>query len=91
MVLDLGDKLAQGRVCGNLGNVYYLLGDFSQALAFHQNVRFPSSHERIHHSNAIFWLWTLNLFVSTLPLRRVPKYMSIAGKNYMAVGPISFA
>ncbi|OQV25824.1 G-protein-signaling modulator 1 [Hypsibius exemplaris] len=36
MVLDLGDTVGQGRVCGNLGNVYYLLGDFAQALAFHQ-------------------------------------------------------
>lgn len=36
---EMLDLVAQGRVCGNLGNVYYLLGDFPQALLYHQQVR----------------------------------------------------
>lgn len=28
LMRDLGDRGAQGRACGNLGNTYYLLGDF---------------------------------------------------------------
>lgn len=33
---ELGDVAAQGRACGNLGNTYYLLGDFAQAIRFHE-------------------------------------------------------
>jgi len=35
---QLGDKSAQGRACGNLGNTHYLLGNFSQAVAYHEDV-----------------------------------------------------
>ena len=35
---DLGDRAAQGRVFGNLGNTYYLLGDFQQAVNYHLQV-----------------------------------------------------
>lgn len=33
---ELNDSAAQGRACGNLGNTYYLLGDFQQAIKYHQ-------------------------------------------------------
>ncbi|XP_070764376.1 G-protein-signaling modulator 2-like [Enoplosus armatus] len=36
MVKELGDKAAQGRTYGNLGNTYYLLGDFETAVAAHE-------------------------------------------------------
>ena len=39
IVQELGDRAAQGRACGNLGNTHYLLGNFSQAIIFHQEVR----------------------------------------------------
>lgn len=33
---DLGDMAAQGRSCGNLGNTYYLLGNFEEAIIYHK-------------------------------------------------------
>ena len=30
------DRAAQGRACGNLGNVHYLLGDFNKAIHYHE-------------------------------------------------------
>lgn len=39
MVKELGDKAAQGRTYGNLGNTYYLLGEFESAVAAHEKVR----------------------------------------------------
>jgi hypothetical protein len=33
---DLGDRGAQGRACGNLGNTFYLLGNFQGAIEHHQ-------------------------------------------------------
>uniref|UniRef100_A0A671Y2Q9 G protein signaling modulator 2, like n=2 Tax=Sparus aurata TaxID=8175 RepID=A0A671Y2Q9_SPAAU len=36
VVKELGDKAAQGRTYGNLGNTYYLLGDFETAVAAHE-------------------------------------------------------
>lgn len=35
---ELGDRAAQGRAYGNLGNTQYLLGNFSEAIAFHKEV-----------------------------------------------------
>ncbi|XP_072294303.1 G-protein-signaling modulator 2-like isoform X2 [Eucyclogobius newberryi] len=35
-VKELGDRSAQGRTYGNLGNTYYLLGDFKAAVAAHE-------------------------------------------------------
>lgn len=37
-MINLGDHSAQGRTYGNLGNTYYLLGNFSQAVEYHQKV-----------------------------------------------------
>ncbi|KAL2097074.1 hypothetical protein ACEWY4_006281 [Coilia grayii] len=36
IVRELGDRAAQGRTCGNLGNTHYLLGNFRAAVAFHE-------------------------------------------------------
>ncbi|KAL3870314.1 hypothetical protein ACJMK2_038390 [Sinanodonta woodiana] len=36
IVQGIGDRAAQGRACGNLGNTHYLLGNFSQAIIYHQ-------------------------------------------------------
>ena len=35
LMLEMGDRAAQGRACGNLGNVHYLLGNFSRAIHYH--------------------------------------------------------
>lgn len=39
---QLNDTAAQGRACGNLGNTYYLLGDFQQAIQYHHEVSFTT-------------------------------------------------
>uniref|UniRef100_A0A8C9X8L5 G-protein-signaling modulator 2-like n=1 Tax=Sander lucioperca TaxID=283035 RepID=A0A8C9X8L5_SANLU len=36
IVKELGDRAAQGRTYGNLGNTYYLLGSFRKAVASHE-------------------------------------------------------
>ncbi|XP_072219150.1 G-protein-signaling modulator 2 isoform X1 [Leuresthes tenuis] len=36
IVKELGDRAAQGRTCGNLGNTHYLLGNFGKAVASHE-------------------------------------------------------
>lgn len=36
---ELGDRAAQGRTYGNLGNTHYLLGNFRKAVASHEQVR----------------------------------------------------
>ncbi|XP_015592424.1 G-protein-signaling modulator 2 [Cephus cinctus] len=35
LMRELGDTAAQGRACGNLGNTFYLLGDFQRAIHYH--------------------------------------------------------
>ena len=44
VVRELGDRAAQGRVCGNLGNTLYLLGDFHGAIMFHEQVCIEIQH-----------------------------------------------
>ncbi|XP_041050164.1 G-protein-signaling modulator 1b isoform X2 [Carcharodon carcharias] len=36
IVKELGDRAAQGRAYGNLGNTHYLLGNYNDAIAFHK-------------------------------------------------------
>ncbi|XP_029987628.1 G-protein-signaling modulator 2-like [Sphaeramia orbicularis] len=36
LVKEMGDRAAQGRTYGNLGNTYYLLGDFQTAVGAHE-------------------------------------------------------
>ncbi len=38
IVKELGDYHAQGRTLGNLGNTYYLLGNYKKAIKFHEEV-----------------------------------------------------
>ena len=38
IVRELGDRAAQGRACGNLGNTHYLLGNFNLAVRNHEEV-----------------------------------------------------
>lgn len=38
IVKELGDRAAQGRTYGNLGNTHYLLGNFRKAVAYHEQV-----------------------------------------------------
>lgn len=35
---ELNDVAAQGRACGNLGNTNYLLGNFQEAIRYHEEV-----------------------------------------------------
>uniref|UniRef100_A0A3Q0RWZ2 G protein signaling modulator 2 n=1 Tax=Amphilophus citrinellus TaxID=61819 RepID=A0A3Q0RWZ2_AMPCI len=57
LVTELGDRAAQGRTYGNLGNTYYLLGDFENAVAAHEKRLFiakefgDKSAERRAHCN----------------------------------------
>lgn len=37
---ELNDRAAVGRACGNLGNTYYLLGNFKEAIQYHEEVIF---------------------------------------------------
>jgi len=36
LMVEIQDRAAQGRACGNLGNVHYLLGDFARAIHYHE-------------------------------------------------------
>jgi len=36
LMVEIQDRAAQGRACGNLGNVHYLLGDFNKAIHYHE-------------------------------------------------------
>jgi len=38
IVRELGDRPAEGRAAGNLGNTFYLLGNFAEAINYHQQV-----------------------------------------------------
>ena len=38
LMINLGDRSAQGRTYGNLGNTHYLLGNFSKAVEYHEEV-----------------------------------------------------
>ena len=42
IVRDLGDRAAEGRAYGNLGNTHYLLGDFDKAIQYHEEVCFKT-------------------------------------------------
>ena len=45
IVRDLADRAAQGRACGNLGNTHYLLGNFKQAIMYHEEVSLSLIHK----------------------------------------------
>ncbi|KAH7980151.1 hypothetical protein HPB49_013458 [Dermacentor silvarum] len=45
LMVALGDRSAQGRAYGNLGNTYYLLGNFKKAIAYHEQHTKPAKQE----------------------------------------------
>ena len=47
IVRELGDRAAQGRACGNLGNTHYLLGNFETAIQFHTEVSKGGGEEKV--------------------------------------------
>lgn len=58
LVKELGDRAAQGRAYGNLGNTHYLLGSFMEATAFHKEVsplRGSPSHLALSAPSAGTW------------------------------------
>jgi hypothetical protein len=36
LVQELGDRVAEGRACGNLGSTHYLLGNFDHSIKYHK-------------------------------------------------------
>lgn len=64
MVKELGDKAAQGRTYGNLGNTYYLLGEFENAVAAHEKVG-SSYIFQISASCCRFFCLSVQMFSST--------------------------
>jgi len=65
LMVEIQDRAAQGRACGNLGNVHYLLGDFAKAIHYHlERLKIATefgdrSAERRAHSN----LGNANIFL----------------------------
>lgn len=74
MVKELADKAAQGRTYGNLGNTYYLLGEFEKAVAAHEKVSFPVGIQmnvadgHIIPDWTYFWTWCFLVFMAILDL-----------------------
>lgn len=48
IVRELGDRAAEGRAAGNLGNTFYLLGNFTEAINYHQQVSVVKGFLRKH-------------------------------------------
>lgn len=48
LVKELGDRAAQGRAYGNLGNTHYLLGNFLEAIKFHRQVNISHQLKEKH-------------------------------------------
>lgn len=49
LVTALGDRAAQGRAFGNLGNTHYLLGNFRDAVISHEQVQTKNLGVRLFH------------------------------------------
>lgn len=62
IVKELSDRAAQGRTYGNLGNTYYLLGHFREAVASHEQVC-CSSKSCVF---APYWDTSINLVFSSV-------------------------
>ncbi|TWW58241.1 G-protein-signaling modulator 2 [Takifugu flavidus] len=99
MVKELADKAAQGRTYGNLGNTYYLLGEFEKAVAAHEKRLHiakefgDKSAERRAHCN----LGNANIFLSqfevaaghykrTLQLARLLKDKAVEAQACYSLG-----
>ncbi|XP_008297856.1 G-protein-signaling modulator 2-like isoform X1 [Stegastes partitus] len=99
LVKESGDRAAQGRTYGNLGNTYYLLGDFETAVAAHEKRLLiakefgDKSAERRAHCN----LGNANIFLSqfdvaaghykrTLQLARLLKDRAVEAQACYSLG-----
>uniref|UniRef100_A0A3P8SYX1 G protein signaling modulator 2, like n=1 Tax=Amphiprion percula TaxID=161767 RepID=A0A3P8SYX1_AMPPE len=99
LVKESGDRAAQGRTYGNLGNTYYLLGDFESAVAAHEKRLLiakefgDKSAERRAHCN----LGNANIFLSqfdvaaghykrTLQLARLLKDRAVEAQACYSLG-----
>lgn len=60
LVKELGDRAAQGRAYGNLGNTHYLLGNFVEAIKFHRQVRNPHVIHKYQDCTAVMQRWEVS-------------------------------
>lgn len=60
LVKELGDRAAQGRAYGNLGNTHYLLGNFVEAIKFHRQVRNPHFIHKFQDRTAAMQRWEVS-------------------------------
>ncbi|KAM4740122.1 G-protein-signaling modulator 2-like isoform 2-T2 [Anableps anableps] len=99
LVNDLGDRAAQGRTYGNLGNTYYLLGDFERAVAAHEKRLLiakefgdKSAERRAHCNlgNAYIFLGRFDMAAShykkTLQLARLFKDRAVEAQACYSLG-----
>ncbi|XP_063000735.1 G-protein-signaling modulator 1 isoform X1 [Elgaria multicarinata webbii] len=99
LVKELGDRAAQGRAYGNLGNTHYLLGNFSKAIVFHkQRLAIAKefgdkSAERRAHSNlgnAHIFLGRFDIsaeyYKKTLHLSRQLKDQAVEAQSCYSLG-----
>lgn len=69
LVKELGDRAAQGRAFGNLGNTHYLLGNFVEAIKFHREV--SSSLEHLHCPAELHWAIIIEHYISYCDVMRL--------------------
>ncbi|MED6284611.1 G-protein-signaling modulator 2 [Characodon lateralis] len=99
LVKELSDHAAQGRTCGNLGNTYYLLGDFERAVAAHEKRLLiakefgdKSAERRAHCNlgNAYIFLGQFDMAAShykkTLQLARLLKDKAVEAQACYSLG-----
>lgn len=78
LVTALGDRAAQGRAFGNLGNTHYLLGNFRDAVIAHEQVQWKalepdhflhqSSEQWLDHSSVLFYLHLIKIVCFSVSL-----------------------
>ncbi|XP_016526354.1 G-protein-signaling modulator 2-like isoform X1 [Poecilia formosa] len=99
LVNELGDRAAQGRTYGNLGNTYYLLGDFERAVTAHEKRLLiakefgdKSAERRAHCNlgNAYIFLgqfeMAANHYKKTLQLARLFKDKAVEAQACYSLG-----
>lgn len=73
IVKELGDRAAQGRTYGNLGNSHYLLGNFQDAVL---------AHEQVFHTES-FWMKLLVLMLLVLVVSIKMHKLKMMGKKLL--------
>ncbi|KAM4574775.1 G-protein-signaling modulator 2-like isoform 1-T1 [Fundulus diaphanus] len=99
LVKEMGDRAAQGRTYGNLGNTYYLLGDFESAVAAHEKRLLiakefgdKSAERRAHCNlgNAYIFLgqfdMAVNHYKKTLQVARLLKDKAVEAQACYSLG-----